>query len=302
MKILRAADAEGPVILLFGLGLIGGAVDRALRLRFQAVAQQTMAYDWHDPARRRDQRAAIRAALPDAGRIALVWAGGSSGFASSLPEMRQETALLAELLHMAQALRRDRRVDVHMLSSAGGLFEGQTHCGRDSRPAPLRPYGQGKLMQEELLRRAVGLDRRHVYRPSSVYGITRSKRVGLVAALIANALQGRMTRIFGNPNTLRDYVLADDIGQFMARRIMDPDPGPDTGPLLLASGRPASVFEVIERIHERLDRPLMLQFDPHPSNSQDMSFLPSALPTDWRATALGSGIARIVTILRSGSA
>jgi hypothetical protein len=53
---------------------------------------------------------------------------------------------------------------------------------------------------------------------------------------------------------------------------------------LLASGRSASVFEVIERIRERIERPLLLQFDPHPSNVRDMSFLPSALPTDWQPT------------------
>lgn len=51
-----------------------------------------------------------------------------------------------------------------------------------------------------------------------------------------------------------------------------------------------------------VDKPLLLQFDPHPSNVRDMSFLPSALPADWTATALASGIARIVTVLRSGPA
>ena len=154
------------------------------------------------------------------------------------------------------------------------------------------------------LAQAAGLDRRHVYRPSSVYGATRSKRVGLVTALISNAMQGKTTRIFGNPNTLRDYVLADDIGHYLARRIVDPEPASDPPPgaktFLLASGRSASVFEVIERIRERVERPLLLQFDPHPSNVRDMSFLPSALPTDWQATSLASGISRIVTHLRSG--
>lgn len=301
MKILRVAEQDGPVILLFGLGLIGGAVDLALRRGFQSRAQ-ALPYDWLDPAQRRAQRAAIRAALPAGGRVAVVWTGGQSGFAASEPEMRQETAILAELVRMAQALARDRQVDFHMLSSAGGLFESQTHCGTGSQPQPLRPYGRGKLMQEGVLMRAEALSRRHVYRPSSVYGVTRSKRVGLVTALMSNALKGQTTRIFGNPNTLRDYVLADDIGHYMARRIVEPDPGRDPGPLLLASGRPASVFEVIARIRERLDRPLLLQFDPHPSNGRDMSFLPSALPADWQATTLGSGIARIATILRSGSA
>ena len=304
MKVLRVGGQAGPYVLLFGLGLIGGAVDRALRLRFQAEGRD-FPYDWHDAGLRQAQRADIGAALPNAGRLSLVWTGGQSGFGSTDADMAQETAIVAELIAMAQTLRQaGRPVDFHMMSSAGGLFESQTHCSEHSIPRPLRPYGTGKLMQEQALAQAAGLDRRHVYRPSSVYGVTRSKRVGLVTALISNAMQGKTTRIFGNPNTLRDYVLADDIGHYLARRIVDPEPAPDHPPgamtFLLASGRSASVFEVIERIRERIERPLLLQFDPHPSNVRDMSFLPSALPADWQPTPLASGISRIVTFLRSG--
>ena len=304
MKVLRVGGQAGPYVLLFGLGLIGGAVDRALRLRFEAEGRD-FPYDWHDAGLRQAQRADIGAALPNAGRLSLVWTGGQSGFGSTDADMAQETAIVAELIAMAQTLRQaGRPVDFHMMSSAGGLFESQTHCSEHSIPRPLRPYGTGKLMQEQALAQAAGLDRRHVYRPSSVYGVTRSKRVGLVTALISNAMQGKTTRIFGNPNTLRDYVLADDIGHYLARRIVDPEPAPDHPPgamtFLLASGRSASVFEVIERIRERIERPLLLQFDPHPSNVRDMSFLPSALPADWQPTPLASGISRIVTFLRSG--
>lgn len=301
MKLLRVGGQTELVVLLFGLGLIGGAVDRALRLRFQA-ASSDFPYDWQDPGQRQVQRAAIQAALPDDSRVAVVWTGGQSGFGSSDADMQQETAVLAELIAMANALRRDRPVDFHMLSSAGGLFESQTHCTGNSLPQPLRPYGVGKLMQEACLQEAAALDRRYVYRPSSVYGITRSRRVGLVTALISNAMLGRTTRIFGSPNTLRDYVLADDIGHYIAHRIVESDPAPNLMTFLLASGRSASVFEVIERIRERVERPLLLQFDPHPSNVRDMSFLPSALPPDWQATSLSSGISRIVTVLRSGLA
>lgn len=302
MRLLRVGGQAGPGVLLFGLGLIGGALERALRLRFQAEGRD-FPYDWQDAGQRRAQRAEIAAALPPAGRLAMVWCAGQNGFGASDDEMARETAILAELIAMAQDLHSDARpVDFHLMSSGGGLFESQTHCSRDSIPQPLRPYGAAKLAQEQALARASGLARRHVYRPSSVYGVSRSRRVGLVTALIANAMQGRTTRIFGNPNTLRDYVLADDIGHYVARRIVTPEPEPSPAALtyLLASGRSASVFEVIERIRERIERPLLLQFDPHPSNVRDMSFLPSALPADWQPTPLASGISHVTTFLRSG--
>jgi UDP-glucose 4-epimerase len=69
--------------------------------------------------------------------------------------MAQETAIVAELIAMAETLRHDGRpVDFHMMSSAGGLFESQTHCSEHSIPRPLRPYGTGKLMQERALAQA----------------------------------------------------------------------------------------------------------------------------------------------------
>jgi len=298
---MRILQVEGASVLLFGLGLIGSAVDRALRLRFRAQGCDRP-YDWHDADLRRAQAAAIRLALREGDRIAVVWTSGQSGFGSTEADMGRETALLAEVIGMAETLRRGRQVDFHMISSAGGLFESQTHCSAESRPRPLRPYGLGKLRQEQALARAEGLDRRYVYRPSSVYGATRSKRVGLVTALVTNALTGRTTRIFGNPNTLRDYVLSDDIGHYIAGKAAAPDEPPGERTFLLARGRSASVFEVIERVRERVERPLLLQFDPHPSNVRDMSFLPSALPRDWHATPLVAGISQIATMARSGIA
>ena len=77
MKVLRVGGNAGPCVLLFGLGLIGGAVDRALRLRFQAEGRD-FPYDWQDAGLRQAQRKDIGAALPQAGRLAVVWTGAMS--------------------------------------------------------------------------------------------------------------------------------------------------------------------------------------------------------------------------------
>jgi len=294
MKLLHIAGEGGPTILLFGLGLIGGAVEGALRQRFAASAQD-FPYDWHDAGLRRTQRATIAAALAGEKRIALVWSGGINGFGASHQDMDAEVEIVAELIDWAQSLQLRRQVDFHLTSSAGGLFEGQTHCSASSTPNPLRPYGESKLSQEERLL-AAEIGRRHIYRPSSVYGVGRSKRLGLATMLATNALTGKTTRISGNPNTLRDYVLSDDIGRFMAKRIVDPIGTDDI--VTMASCRPASVHEMVELVRARVARPVMLQFDPHPSNAQHMSFLPSFLPPDWQCTALASGIANVVDTLR----
>jgi UDP-glucose 4-epimerase len=290
MRLLNIDGDDMPTVLLFGLGLVGGAVDRAMHLRFSAKGRD-LAYDWHDAELRRAQREAIAAALPDGKRVALLWAGGSGGFGSSSEEMAGETQIVGELIDWAQQLQPGWSVDFHLTSSAGGLFEGQRHCSASSRPAPLRPYGEGKLEQEKMLL-AASFRRRHIYRPSSIYGVGRSKRVGLATMLAINALKGGTTRIYGNPNTLRDYVLADDIGRFIARRIVSPGGAHDV--LTLASGRPVSVHEMIELVRDRVSQPVLVQFDPYPFNARDMSFLPSSLPSDWRPTALATGVAQVV--------
>lgn len=279
-------------VLLFGTGLVGSAIARALRIRFQSQGEP-LPYDWQDADLRRAQRDAIRGALETPDRVILVWAAGCSGFGSSAEDMACETALVAELVAFACQIKADRpatTVDAHLLSSAGGLFEGQTHCTAASLPRPLRPYGHGKLAQETLLRQATTLDGRHVHRPSTVYGAAGTGRVGLVAALIGNALKGATTRIFGSPGTLRDYVLADDIGRYVASRIGAAGTGA-VSVHLLAAGRPTAVHEIIELVGRCLDLPLRLQFDPHPTNTRNMSFLPSALPAGWNRTPLATGIA-----------
>ena len=58
---------------------------------------------------------------------------------------------------------------------------------------------------------------RLIYRPSSVYGFAGpGTRFGLVAALIHNSIRHRTSRIFGNPHTIRDYVLNADVGNSSA--------------------------------------------------------------------------------------
>lgn len=304
MKLLRlGAGAKKCQILLFGLGLIGGAIDRSLRFRFHGNGEM-LPYDWQDADQRCAQRSAIWAALERNGRgdrIVLIWAGGRSGFGSTVEDMEGETGLVDELVTFAcrtKARFPGSAIEFHLLSSAGGLFEGQTHCGASSLPHPLRPYGEGKMAQEIILFRAEELDGRHIYRPSSVYGVTGSRRVGLVAALIGNALTGATTHIFGDPGTLRDYVLADDIGRFVAGRVSIAEHR-QVCVHLLATGRPAAVHEIIELVEHCIDAPLRLRFDPHPTNTRNMSFLASALPKGWASTPLATGVAHTAILIRS---
>ena len=177
----------------------------------------------------------------------------------------------------------------HLVSSAGGLFEGQRHVDAASLPKPLRPYGAAKLRQEGLLLGLQGVAPR-IYRPASLYGTPRpSGRAGLIATLLENARLNRVTTISGDAGTLRDYVLVDDAARFIARQVHE---GGALSRALLASGKPSSIAEVLSAVAARIGRQPYVRYTTQRSNALDMSYRASALPPGWSPADLRTGIAR----------
>ena len=295
MKLLYPALTQmrdSPVIALFGSGLIGGAVDAELHgIGFRGEHHPV---SWESQELRSVQfDTLVHELRSNASRIVVIWAAGVSGFDSDMASMDDELAAFAEVVELSGKIKADRpgrSVDFHMVSSAGGLFEGITNCGRDTEPCPKRPYGRGKLAQEDLLLNSPSIDRRAIYRPSSVYGFTRGGRLGLISAILQNASLGRVSRIFGHPDTLRDYVFADDIARYIVRKSV----GRDHGPVeinLVASGRPVPINEIIGISRSIVRSPIFLQYEATTRNSLHTTFLPSSLPDDWAAVPVDFGIA-----------
>jgi UDP-glucose 4-epimerase len=303
---LPAPGGVGPahVALLFGSGILGGAIVR--RLSASAAAPPVdLSWPWGDAQDRRGTADALVAAL-GAERprwVSLVWAAGRSGMGSTTDDMDRETELFREVLAFGRMLATSTgaEVHIHLVSSAGGLFDGRTHVGIDSVAEPTRPYGVGKLAQEQALEAAAegtpALSY-HVYRPTTVYGFQAGARMGLVPILILNGLAGRSSTIIGRADTIRDYVWTEDVARFIAGRVVGLAPS-ERHPLLLASGRPAPLGEIVWETEHLLGRQLHLRYDPRPSNSANMSFRPSAIPSGLRPIDIRSGIRRVAEAVRS---
>ncbi|MEO1362186.1 MAG: NAD-dependent epimerase/dehydratase family protein [Pseudomonadota bacterium] len=298
----EAIPARRHMVFLFGSGLIGAAIQQALIRNAPDAQKELFPYDWNDPVVRSQQTDDLLAAATTWARASgsrdiplqcdVIWAAGRGGFASDSAQMQVETDLFSEVLDLARTLEArfsDAEHGQHLFSSAGGLFEGQNFISATSQPNPLRPYGEGKLAQEALLQAGGGHTRSRIYRPSSVYGASPGARLGLIGTLIVNGLAGRTTSIFGRPDTLRDYVFADDIGRFVQHQISAPEPEP-AKTFLLASGRPSPMFEIIARVEDILQSPLLLRYDTSPTNALHMSFRPATQPSGWRQTAQETGI------------
>lgn len=300
MVIRHEAGGRRRLVTLFGAGLIGTAVARALR-RGGASAWVTLPYDWTaDQEAQAEQWAEIR------GRLAAwtgpegstewhwIWAAGRAGFAGTAEQTLGEEVNFRRLL---ERVTEDRvapgRPYLHLVSSAGGLFEGQMNVTPASRPAPLRPYGELKARQEAAVEAVVegGLvPGAEIYRPSSVYGrVDRRFRMGLIPVLVVNGLSYRESLIFGAVQTLRDYVLVDDIGHFLARRVED---GGAAGLRrhFLVGGASHAIFEILHRVKQVIGRPPYVKYVAQAQFARGNSYARRCLPAGFAATDVETGI------------
>jgi len=282
-------------IVLWGRGTVGYAVERGL-LNRGCVAQLSVPTLWHRPdsVQRSIDHACDAQLLGDAAEIHHIYAAGRAGFSAGLEETRQEFGVYSQVLEgvlkSTQSVA-DARADlhVHLISSAGGLFEGVVGVDADSVPDPKRAYGELKLQQEGLLKARLGEANGRTYRLSSVFGEPNPNRRGsLISNLMRNSYSHRVTRVTGHLDTLRDYIHADDAAGYVVDCVLGSRHS--NGPhCILASGRSASILEVLRIIEQSTRRKPFIELAPE-HNSASVSFLPSALPEGFAPADLRTRI------------
>ena len=284
-------------IVVFGSGLIGRSIVQAV-IRQGYEFSKTLPFSWTEAKARSEQASQLKQRIL-AGRATqfdVIWAAGKAGFGAGPAELESEMLAFLDVVRLSEDLVEEApstKHYFHLMSSAGGLFEGQRFVTAATLAAPLRPYGFAKLEQEVRCRAIRTEIVTSIYRPSSVYGFSGTKgRAGLITVLCNNAWQHRPSRIFGTAATVRDYVLVHDIGQFVAQRLIAPSRRSQT--LLLASGKPSAMHEVLSLLAKVVGRRLYVSFDPNPSNADHMSFAPEALPDRWQTTDLETGMRQTV--------
>lgn len=271
----RSANKQ---VLVFGSGLIGRAVERALLRRGHGTPVY-LPFTWLDPDAQDAQLARL---MPQLGACDLVWAAGKAGFGAAAAELAVEHRAFLRVLETCQTAL-GSALRVHLISSAGGLYEGQCFVDEASTVAPHRPYGEAKIRMEEALEAALDPEQFQIYRPSSVFGYAHGGRLNLVSTAIIGALNRRPVKIFGHPATLRDYVFAQDLGQFIGDQITREQPFSGER-LILASGKPSTIDEMIQTVSRLMQHPVMLHYDLSPSNSLNNSYRSSVRPQGFALT------------------
>lgn len=285
-QIIWRVDREEHKVFVFGVGLVGGSIVRHLTSK---STSGVVDYEWswlsQNQRKEQTQRLIDQHNEPrpsSANRtVSVLWAAGAAGFSSSDETLRQEFSAFTDVCDLALSfadLRSTHKVRLHVISSAGGLFEGQRMVAEHTKPLPHRPYGHSKLQQERFIAALPSHIEKFIYRPSSVFGYNPGARTGLITALVRNATLRRVTRIFGSMTTLRDFVYVEDIARFIADAIWHPQ---DPTPFNLVSGKATALGEVVEVIRNIVGTNLLLEIDPSPSNASDNTFSPKILPAGF---------------------
>lgn len=287
----------------------GGMLGSALVARAQAQAADVFDADpvpWADPVA---AQAVLRA---DAARFAqtagdrpwmLLWAAGASVVASGTDgtdaELDSLRALLTALAEQAPA----GPGACFVTSSAGGVFAGSTGAPFTSStdPRPISPYGQLKLDQEDTAR--VLLDGRVplvLGRFSNLYGPGHNteKGQGLIPMLCRACVRRVPLNLYVSMDTVRDYLYVDDaaaLAWLTTSRVVGEQP-PRTHVEVIASGRPATVAEIVATVqtvaHRRV--PLALGTDASARHQvSDLRLVPSVDVGAVEMTPLPSGIKRV---------
>lgn len=295
MIIIAHREGPGRAVLLFGLGGVGRALRDALTGHVGETVDEFKT-DWGERTRFREGLDEVvqcceRLALAGCKTFHVAWCAGKAGFGSTVQEVRAELELFKDVVGLETRLAALGAVYYHVVSSAGGLFEGQRLVGPDTAPIPLRPYGEMSLAKETL---ALAMEKPEgvcVYRPSAVYGASSpTGRLGLIGALIRNSLLCRETAIVGRLATLRDFVHVSDVASFICRKIRGDIGGRHVW--MLVSGRPVSIGEVV-RLVERQGRPAFLRLDSSPANAADITFSPAARAPGFESGELGARINKL---------
>jgi UDP-glucose 4-epimerase len=170
-----------------------------------------------------------------------------------------------------------------------------------SQPQPISPYGELKLAQEGRARAALeGHLPLVIGRLANLYGPRHNmaKGQGLIPQLCLASVRRAPLNLYVSMDTVRDYIYVDDAAAYAWSAVrnaigIDPD---HAEIVIIASGQPTTVAEVIATVQGVTHRKVPLALGTHPSSVHqaiDLRLTPTPIDDNVEITPLANGIKRV---------
>ena len=191
------------------------------------------------------------------------------------------TRNLLPTLRLLAALQRHPGTHLIYLSSGGCVYGNplSTPVAENHPLQPLSYHGAGKVAAEAFLHAflagSAAAQPVTVLRPSNFYGPGQPLRkgFGLVRTVLEKLRTGSVLEVWGDGETVRDFIYIEDFGDVGARFVVLPQ---DSDTYNVASGFSCSINQLIEIVQRVCDKALRVRH--HPGRR-----------TDVRAVVLDSG-------------
>ncbi len=283
-------------IIQLGSGLIGTAISALLKVN--VTQELSHKVDWQQPMITCEWLQDQAATLSQYDSIEIIWAAGKAGFGATAAEVDEEKANFKLLIETLAQTTQNIPTRCWLMSSAGGLHEGQTCVNRLTKVNPSRPYADLKLYQETLVQ--ASYDRHVICRISSVYTTSNlSGRLGLIPVLMKNGIQHKVSTLVGSESTLRDYVLDMDIAAYIDNHIRAQSA--EHGIQYLVNGSPMSIRSVKNSIEQIILKKLYIKYAPVKQNAANITFLKDTKATTFQSSPMLSNIKILYNSLLSYS-
>lgn len=284
---LGAAAATG--LLAGGIQVVGLTRSETWRTRLaRAQGVSVLVGDARDPAIATGAMQGVDHVLYSAG-------GLLPPLAAEAP-LEDAIATLSPLITILEALRRHPSAGLTYVSSGGTVYGNPARIPvRETDPTrPISPYGVSHLageMYAQMYARTHGFTL-NIVRCANVYGPGQAhhQSQGAVAVFFDRLAAGLPVVIIGDGSALRDYVFIDDVAGAIVRIIAE---RLAVDIVNLGSGRGHTVIELIEYVSRVVERPAVLDFQPHRKHDVDAIVLDISRIrsfTDYEPTGLERGL------------
>ena len=239
------------ILLLGGTGFIGSALARRLMLEKRPV---------HIVGRHNIGQ--LETLLPLCDTVIHLASATTPGSSARQPEM--ELGNLALTTHLLELLQTQPGTHLIYFSSGGTVYGNpeQLPVTEDALISPLSNYGVSKTRQEAACQtlRSQGCPVT-ILRPSNAYGPGQTLRngFGLIRTLLEHARCGTPVEIWGDGESVRDFIYIDDIVEATALLIDRPQ---DSGTYNLGRGMGHSINQVLSYVESIVGNGLRITYRP----------------------------------------